>query len=165
MAVSKDIVATWRRPRRVMRRLLEIGRREDLALVFLMLACLLIFVAQMPRLRVEALANAEVGFYDLLAGSLFAWLCGAPLLAYAIAAISHLIARIFGGRGTWYSARLAFFWTLLATTPAWLFYGLMAGLAPGGGELVAGILLTAGLVVIWALTLYEAERAPEGPQP
>jgi hypothetical protein len=36
MSVSRDIVATWRRPRRVMRRLLAQGRREDRAIMFLM---------------------------------------------------------------------------------------------------------------------------------
>jgi hypothetical protein len=35
MSVSRDIVATWRRPRRVMRSLLSQGRREDRAIMFL----------------------------------------------------------------------------------------------------------------------------------
>jgi hypothetical protein len=54
MSVSRDIVATWRRPRRVMRSLLAQGRREDRAIMFLMLACGIIFVSQWPVISREA---------------------------------------------------------------------------------------------------------------
>ena len=36
---------------------------------------------------------------------------------YLVAGLSHLIARLVGGRGDWYRARMALFWSLLASTP------------------------------------------------
>ena len=164
MAVSSDIIATWRAPSRVMRKLLSMGQREDRALAILIAACFVIFVAQWPRLsRDTYLAGGEGPPLDAqLAITFFAMLMIWPLMAYALAGLSHLIARIFGGRGSWYSARLALFWSLLATTPAWLLYGLVAGfIGPGPAlQLVGGLLLLAFLT-IWSLALREAERAPE----
>ncbi|MEM9754660.1 MAG: YIP1 family protein [Pseudomonadota bacterium] len=164
MAVTDDIVATWRRPRRVMRKLLEPGRREDRAIMFLMIACLLIFVGQWPRLQREALLDPSVPFDARVGGALMGIILLLPLFAYAIAALSHLIARLFGGRGSWYSARLAFFWTLLASAPATLLFGLVSGfIGPGPATSLVGGLALAAILTIWGLTLYEAERAPEGP--
>ena len=51
MALTVDIVRTWRAPRAVIRGLLNQGRREDRAVAFVMIACFLIFVAQWPRLK------------------------------------------------------------------------------------------------------------------
>ncbi|MBF9036321.1 YIP1 family protein [Rhodobacterales bacterium HKCCE2091] len=162
MPVSSDIVATWRRPRAVVRRLLSMGRREDRALMFLMAACGLIFVAQWPPLRRAAFEDPSIPFDARIGGALLAWLLWMPLIAYAIAALTHLVARVFGGRGTWYSARLAFFWSLLASTPAWLFHGLVAGfIGPGPAEILAGALVLFSVLGIWGLALWEAERAPE----
>jgi hypothetical protein len=59
MSVSRDIVATWRRPRTVMRSLLAQGRREDRALMFLILACGIIFVSQWPVISREAALDAR----------------------------------------------------------------------------------------------------------
>ena len=53
MSLTTDIVATYRGPRRVIRRLLEGGEQEARALMFLIVACVLIFVAQWPRLRLQ----------------------------------------------------------------------------------------------------------------
>lgn len=85
-----------------------------------------------------------------------------PLLAYAIAAVTRLIARLFGGQGTWYSARLALFWALLATTPAWLFHGLVRGfIGPGPAEQLVGAGLLLAFLSIWGICLREAETSPE----
>lgn len=164
MSVSRDIVATWKGPRRVMRRLLDQGRREDRAVVILLGACFLIFVAQWPRLQRESLVAPE-GAPPLeaqLGITFFVMMMIWPFLAYLIAAISHLVARLCGGRGSWYSARLAFFWALLASSPAWLFHGLISGfIGPGPAEQAvgAGVLLAFG--TIWGMSLWEAEREAE----
>ncbi|RMA41904.1 YIP1 family protein [Rhodophyticola porphyridii] len=162
MAVTTDIVQSWRRPRRVIRRLLDMGRREDRALVYLVLACLLIFVAQWPRLQREAILMPERPLDALIGAALFGWLFIAPLLFYAIGMLSHLVARMLGGKGTGYSARLALFWSLLATSPAFLFYGMVAGfIGPGPAQTMVGAGLLLAFVVIWGMTLIEAEQAPE----
>lgn len=176
MSVSQDIVATWRRPRAVMRRLLSMGVREDRALAFLFAACALIFVAQLPRLQrantLEQqawLANGAKAsdlvatFQAEIAITGFAWLLVWPLFFYFIGGASHLIAKIFGGRGSFYTARLALFWSLLASSPAWLFHGLVSGfIGPGPAQQIAGVILIGAFLLFWSVCLREAETNPEG---
>lgn len=162
MSVTGDIVATWRRPRQVMRKLLDMGQREDRALMFLIVACGLIFVAQWPALSRAAYLDPSVPLDARIGGALFAWFFVMPVTCYGIAALSRLVARALGGRGTWYAARLALFWSLLAATPAWLLYGLVAGfIGPGVGEQITGALLAVVFLSFWGISLREAERAPE----
>jgi hypothetical protein len=164
MAVTSDIVATWWRPGRVMRKLLTMGRREDRALAILIAACFVIFIAQWPRISREAYLAGEGAppLEAVLSITFFSMLMIWPLAAYALAGLTHMLARIAGGQGTWYSARLALFWSLLATSPAWLFHGLVAGfVGPGPAQTVAGIILLLAFLAIWGISLREAEREPE----
>lgn len=134
MAVTRNIAATYRGPGRVVRRLLALGAREDRLLAYLMGACLLIFVAQLPRLAREAhLTGQEL---DMLMGAtLMAWVFIAPLLLYGLALLAHGVGRILRGQGTAYGARLALFWALLASTPLIMLHGLTAGFVGPGLEL------------------------------
>jgi hypothetical protein len=163
MSVSRDIVATWRRPRTVMRSLLAQGRREDRALMFLILACGIIFVSQWPVIsREAALDAAGAPLQARLAITFFAWLMIWPLAFYGLGSLTHLILRPLGGRGSYYTARLALFWTLLASAPAWLFYGLVRGfVGPGPAQTLVGIGLVLAFVTIWGICLREAEFSPE----
>ncbi len=157
MAVTRDIVATYRGPGAVMRRLLAMGQREDRALVILMAGCVVMFIAQWPPLARQAyLTGAELN--PLLGGALLAWAFIAPLILYALALVSHLVARAVGGRGTAYGARLALFWALLAASPLVLLHGLVAGfIGPGPGLTVVGALWLAAFAAFWILGLREAE--------
>ncbi len=158
MSVTSDITATYRGPRRVMRRLLAMGEREDRALVILMGACLIVFIAQMPRLSREAhLTGQELNM--LLGGALLGWIFLAPLLLYALAALSHLIARLIGGKGSWYGARLALFWSFLASTPVLLLHGLVAGfIGPGPGLQAVGLIWIVVFAWFWIASLLQAEE-------
>ncbi len=163
MSVTRDIVRSWRRPREVMRRHLALGRREDRALIFLMVACIIIFVGQWPRLSREAFFDPSMPLDARLGGALFGWLFVAPLAFYVIAALSHMVARLFGGRGSWFGARLALFWSLLAASPLWLLVGLVAGFIGPGVELsVTGAIALLAFLVIWILSLVEAESGRDG---
>ena len=158
MPVSTDIVRTYRAPRQVMREKLANGVREDRALATLMGACLLIFVSQWPVAAREAFLDPSVPFDarigSYLQGIMLIW----PLLAYAIAALSHLIARLFGGRGSWFGARLALFWALLAASPLWLLNGLVEGLiGPGPALALVGAIAFGAFLVFWGAGLWEAE--------
>lgn len=158
MPVTTDIVRSYRRPGAVIRRLLAAGQREDRAIAILMAACALIFVAQWPRLQREATLNPDAPPLDAqLGGALLAWLFIAPLLAYGLAAAAHLVARVLGGnRGTWYTARLGLFWTMLATAPLLLLQGLVAGFIGPGVELtIVGVLFLIAFFAIWAAALRE----------
>ena len=98
MPVTTDIAATYCGPGRVIQRLLSLGPREDRALAFLMSFCVIVFVAQLPRLAREAhLADQDLNM--LMGATLMAWVFIAPLLLYLIAGLSHLIARLLGGQG------------------------------------------------------------------
>ncbi|MDA3857093.1 MAG: YIP1 family protein [Roseovarius sp.] len=157
MPVTRDIVATYRGPRRVVRRLLDIGQREDRALVILVAACGVIFIAQWPRLAREAhLTGQELN--PMLGGTLLAWVFIAPLILYTLALISHGIARVLGAKGTAYGARLALFWALLATSPIMLLHGLVAGfIGPGPGLQGVGLIWLGFFGWFWGAGWLEAE--------
>lgn len=156
MAVTTDIVATYRGPRRVIARLLSMGPREDRLLAFLMFGCTLAFVAQMPRLSREAhLTGQELDM--LLGGALLGLIFIAPLALYAVSWVVHLLARLFGGAGDSYRSRLVLFWTLLASSPLLLLNGLVAGfIGPGPALSSVGILWLAVCLWFWLSGMIEA---------
>ncbi|MFB9150629.1 YIP1 family protein [Roseovarius ramblicola] len=157
MPVARDIVATYRGPRRVVRRLLEMGEREDRALVTLIAACVVVFVAQWPRLAREAHLTGQ-DLNPLLGGALLGWVFIAPLMLYALAFLSHGVARLVGGRGTMYGARLALFWAFLAASPLILLHGLVAGfIGPGPGLQGVGLIWCGVFLWFWISGLREAE--------
>jgi hypothetical protein len=159
MPVTTDIVRSYSAPGGVMRRHLAAGLREDRAMAFLMGACAIIFIAQWPRLQREATLNPDAPPLDAqLGGALLGWIFIAPLLAYGLAALSHMIVRLLGGsRGSWYSARLALFWTMMATSPLFLLQGLVAGfIGPGPAMTVSGLALLLAFFVIWGACLRES---------
>jgi len=154
MGLSADILASYRRPRAVLRRLVG-DRREARILVYLMLACGLIFVAQWPRLAREAHFDDSVPFDARMAGALFAWMFVAPLVFYALGGILTLILRL-AGPVEGFRVRLGLFWALLGAAPWFLLYGLGTGIiGPGAQSTLLGLpavvafvfLLVAGLRV------------------
>lgn len=156
--IVPKIFAAWRRPRQVMRAILADGQREDRALATLLGAATILFIAQWPRLSREAHLNPEVPLEATMAITLFALLFLAPLLFYTLAAASHLVARAFGGRGRFYGARMALFWSLLATAPWVLFQGLIAGfVGPGAALSVVSLAVFAAFAVQWGACLRVAE--------
>lgn len=156
MAVSTDILATYRRPQQVIARLLLMGPREDRLLAILMGGCTLMFIAQMPRLAREShLTGQELNM--LLGGALLGIVFIAPLALYALAWVSHLILRALGGQGDGYQSRLALFWAFLAATPILLLNGLVAGFIGQGSALNAvGVFWFLIFVWFWIAGLRQA---------
>jgi len=168
MAVTGNMFRTWRSPRVVMREILSEGQREDRLVGYAMAACLMIYVAQWPRLkRAEQFElygpdgasdfqmNAGIAFFSLM----IVW----PLALYAIAAVTYLIAKAFGGKGTPYGARLALFWTLLATTPLLLLHGLTMGFIGQGIEAsIVGGIWAVMFAYIWSQCFWVAQSTPDG---
>ena len=161
MAVSSDILGTWRSPRAVIARLLSIGPREDRSIAYLMAGCLLIFVAQWPRLsRIAYEAGTELD--RLIAYEFLSWLVIWPLLFYGLAAALHAGMRLLRRRSAPWSARVALFWALLAASPAGLLYGLLSGLVgqTTGVHIVGAIWLVAFVIfVVQGLRAGEAHLA------
>ncbi len=159
MAAIRDIVATYRGPGRVVLRLLGQGIREDRALIFLMVGCLMVFVAQTPRLARQAHLTGE-DLPMLMGATLLAWLFIAPLVFYALAAVGHVLAKLMGRRQSAFGARLALFWSLLASSPLVLLWGLTAGFIGPGIEMTGvGVLWFACFVWFWIGGLMGAGRA------
>ena len=99
MALASDIVASYRAPRKAMRRILDRGASEGQAFALNFFACLIIFIAQWPRLSRDAFLNPEIPLEARLGGALMGVMMIAPLLFYGLAALSHLIAKPLRGKG------------------------------------------------------------------
>ena len=139
MALTGDIAATYRGPGRVVRRLLSMGRREDRALVFLLLACLLMFVAQTPYQARLAHLDPDVPLSARLYWSALLWIFFLPLFSYLLAALTWLASRLARAGVSGYAIRLSLFWALMATSPVALLAGLVAGfIGPGPGLQLVG---------------------------
>ncbi|MDD9921004.1 MAG: YIP1 family protein [Boseongicola sp.] len=161
MSVAQDIVRTYRAPKSTLRKRIGDTEREDRALAVLMGACVIMFVAQWPRLSREAHLNETITFDSLLAGALFGWVLMAPLLFYVLAWISHMMLKVLGSPASGYEARMALFWALLAATPLWLLTGLVAGFIGSGPALtITGVLALAAFAIFWLMGLAEIARRP-----
>lgn len=157
MSATDDILRSYRAPRAVMRSLLARGRSEPWALSILLAALAVIFVAQWPRLSRIAHLDPDQPLTGLMLGTGLAALAALPAF-YLLAGASHVIARALGGRGSFYGARLALFWALLAASPLMLLQGLVAGFIGAGAQLTF-VSAAVGLVfaVIWLAALRVAE--------
>jgi Yip1 domain len=159
MAVTTDIVASWRRPRAAIRRHLARGVSEPFAFAILLVFLIVAFVAQWPLAAREAYLADEPSAAPRLLALALAVLATIPLW-YGLAAVSRLIARVLGGRGSWYSARLALFWALATVSPLMLLQGLVAGMiGPGPGLWLVTAVVGAGFLWLWLTMLHEVERA------
>ncbi|WP_071675403.1 hypothetical protein [Nioella nitratireducens] len=169
MAVSWEILRSYRAPREVMRRLMAATERdprpEARGFIYLMVGCLIIYLSQVPDLVMQGTgAEGEAPMDARLAITFFAWIFVWPLLFFALAGISHLVARALGGAGQGINARLALFWSVLAVSPLFLLRAL-AGLAGNAqAQMAMSVIVAVAFVAIWSLSLIEAER-PEGAAP
>lgn len=158
MSLTGDIFRSYRAPAAVVRKRLAGPEREERALAVLLGACVLAFVAQWPAAARAAHLAPDVPLDARLGGALFGTLFLWPLLAYAIAGVSHLACRVLGGRGTFYRARVALFWAMLAVAPVMLFNGLVRGMiGPGPAETATGAMAGLAFLAIWLAGLRVAE--------
>jgi hypothetical protein len=151
VSLSADLLRSYRAPRRVLRRQLDAGPREDRALLYLVLACLLFFVAQWPAMSRAALIDPTVPFEARIGGALFALLFILPLLSYALAFLLWLALRPFAPISA-FGARLALFWAMLAVSPLVLAQSALTAAmgAPGSATRIFGLLvLGAFLAILW----------------
>jgi hypothetical protein len=158
MTVTTDLVATWRRPRAILRQHLARGQSEPFAFSLLLVFLILAFVGQWPVAAREAHFAGEASALPRILPRAMAVLATIPVW-YALAAISRLVARAMGGQGTWYGARIALFWALAAVGPLMLLQGLVSGMiGPGPGLTAVTVLVGVAFVWLWFTLLHEAER-------
>ena len=157
MPLTADIAATYRGPGRVVRRLLAMGRREDRALMLLLVACVLLFVAQAPYQARLAHLDPDLPLSAALYWSALLWVFLVPLLFYLLAALAWGVSRLARRRISGYAIRLGLFWALLAATPAALLAGLVAAfIGPGPALQVVGLLWLALFLWFWIAGLRAA---------
>lgn len=176
MGVTSDIVESWHHPARVVRRHLDrsfpaaasgrpgeaagsvAGKSEAFAFTFLFVFLLVAFVGQWPGASRAAFLQPAVPLFQRLLAAGLGLLATIPLW-YGLAGLSHLVGRAFGGRGSWYGARIALFWALATISPAMLLHGLIIGfLGPGAQANVLGVLVALAFLILWMSMLIEAER-------
>ncbi|SLN10338.1 Yip1 domain protein [Pseudoruegeria aquimaris] len=165
MPVTTDIVQSYRAPRKVLRRQLDQGAGEERALAFVMIACFISFVARWPELaRAVHMDPAGPDLAERMSEAFVGGVFFAPLFFYGLAALSHLVARLFGGRARWVEARLALFWALLAVSPLVLLRGLVAGfIGDSPAHVLVSTIAGVAFLIIWIAGLLEAESAPAQP--
>lgn len=157
MAVTDDILATYRAPGQVMRAVLQGERHEARALAYLIAAVLVIHVAQWPGMSRAAFIEPDVPLSQRMFAAFLAVLAVIPVF-YALAGLSHIASRAFGGQGSYFAARIVLFWALLAVTPLMLFQGLVAAFSgPGPALTVTGALVFAVFLWFWLTGLRIAE--------
>jgi hypothetical protein len=162
VSVTRDIARTYRGPGRVVRDRLRGGATEAHGLAILMAGCALMFVAQWPVLSRLAFEDPTIPLQARLSGALIVWVFMMPLAFYILAPLPHLVIRLFGGKGTWFAARLALFWALLAATPLWLLNGLVMGfIGPGPAAVLTTVVAGLAFVVFWGAGLWQIEKADD----
>ena len=158
MSMTHNILRSYMRPHHVLAQLLQDGKREDRALAILFTACGALFLMQIP-LRFEGAAAGGDMVRDL-SYAFFTSMMLLPLILYALAAFVHLLARLLGGKGSWYSARLAVFWSLLAICPLALIWAVVKGFY--GDTLITSLLSWGGVgLFLWIFggAIWQAQRA------
>ena len=153
MAVTTDIVESWLRPRVVVRRLLARGRSEAFVLSFLLIFLLLALIAASPERLQDRSTPLTPRLFALALGTL----ATIPFW-YLLAALGHLLARLLGGNGSYFGARLALFWALVVISPAMLVQRMVQVIVGGGVATGLGVLVALGFVMFWTVMLREVER-------
>ncbi|PPB79712.1 hypothetical protein LV82_02503 [Albidovulum inexpectatum] len=161
MAVTDDIVATYRGPRVVFARILRGERHEARPLTYLIFALLIFYVAQWPALARAAHLQPEIPLTQRMFAAFLATLAALPVF-YLLALLGRLAARLAGRRIAGYEARVALFWALLAVSPLVLLHGLVRGfLGPGLQAGLVGLAVFAVFACFWWAGLSAAARGRE----
>lgn len=158
MALTQDIFATYKGPKRVFARFLAQGRNEVRALLFVLIAGVLMFVAVAPYQAREAQLDAEVPLEARLYWSAFFYILILPIFIYMFALIISGLARIARRQITGYEIRFTLIWAILATTPIMLLMGLTAGfIGPGIQLQLLGIIWLGVFGWFWVSGLLSAD--------
>ena len=151
-------MATYKGPGRVVERFLSQGRNEVRALLFLLIAGMLMFVASTPFQAREAQLDPEVPLAARLYWSGFFYVFLLPILVYVFAIVIWGLARIARRQITGFEIRFTLIWALLAATPVALLLGLTAGMiGPGIQVKAVGVVWLAVFVWFWTAGLLRAD--------
>ncbi|WP_339107175.1 YIP1 family protein [Thioclava sp. GXIMD4216] len=149
MSALSDILRSYRAPRQVVRDHLSHAPSEPRALTFLLSALVLVYIAQWPGLSRFAFENPATPLPALMLGQALGLLVAVPLF-YLVALIARGVAKLLGGKGSGYGARIALFWALLAASPLLLLRGLVSGFIGVGHQAnMVGVATFLVFVIFW----------------
>ncbi|MEH6522601.1 YIP1 family protein [Sulfitobacter sp.] len=158
MALTQDIMATYKGPGRVVSRFLAQGRNEVRGLLFLLIAGVLMFVASTPYQAREAQLNPDVPLAARIYWSAFLYVFMMPIFVYLFALVIWCLARVARRQVTGFEIRFTLIWALLASTPVILLMGLTAGFIGTGLQLqIVGYIWIAVFGWFWAAGLLTAD--------
>jgi hypothetical protein len=141
-----------------MRSHLARGRSEPWLFSLLVAFIIVVFVAQWPAASRDSFLQPEVPLIQRLFAAGLAMLALIPIW-YLLAAVGHWVARLLGGKGDYYGARLALFWALVTVCPAMLLQGLVKGMiGPGPALTLVSSATGVAFLLFWIINLIEAER-------
>ena len=101
---------------------------ERIVLVYCFVVALILFLSGLPSQFSNWLKSDQSEPFMALAGiSLFTSLFFVPLALYGVAALIHIFAKFFKGKGTFQKVRIALFWSLIVTSPLIITNGLIRG--------------------------------------
>lgn len=158
MALTQDIMATYKGPGRVVARFLAQGRNEVRALLFLLIAGVLMFIASMPYQAREAQIDLDVPLAARMYWSALFCVFMMPIFLYLFSIVIWGLARIARRQVTGFEIRFTLIWALLASTPVLLVMGLVAGFIGSGIQLqVVGYVWIGVFGWFWAAGLLSAD--------
>lgn len=161
MSISREIIVAYKGFGASMRRQITANPGEERLLIYLVMAILIFFIARVPSLlEASALAaTEEVSSIAIFMVNLVSSFFFAPLLLYGIATLSHLLAKLFGGKGNGYRSRLALFWSLLVVSPLALVSAMLQSALPFEWlQLALSIVIFLVFVVAWGASIRVAEE-------
>ena len=163
MSLIGEIAGAYRQPVRAIRKQID-QPGEERILLFALLFCFLNFIARLPELVLLDLTSQQENLLFARVAAMFvSTVLMAPLMMYLLAALSHVVLRLFGGKASWQQARMALMWAALVSLPFVLLSGVLKVLAPGTAFSVATV--ATAVVFLWqwgvCLRLVEFSRPAE----
>ena len=146
------MLGAWADLRGSMRTELNRVPSEGRLLFFVMFAGLFRFVGAAMVLAYAPLAMTmpDDEFRGRIAAAFVAIFIFLTLLYYALAATGGALARVMGGRGSWYDSRAALFWAALVAAPALLASKLLALVLAGlPGVIVGAVEMLGEVAFAW----------------
>lgn len=137
MSLTRDLMNSYRAPSRPFARQLREGVSESRVLAYLMIAVVVIFIAQLPRLSREAFLDPSIEMDARVGAAILGWLFLMPLALYAVSFVIVILLKLIRVTAHSFTTRMALFWAILVSTPIWLLQGLVAGLIGVGPALSA----------------------------
>jgi hypothetical protein len=139
MSLVQSIIASYRNPTPVFKRMWAGGVEERTNLALVMGACVAGFVSVWPSLARQSYLTGDA-LDQLMGGALLSRVMMAPLMFYVFALILFWVSKLWRSGATPSQVRRIVFWALVVVVPLQLLQGLVAGfIGDGPAYSVVGI--------------------------